>query len=432
VALAAAVPLVLAGCSAGDLGSSGNSGGKTTIKFLVDNSPGTETTTKALIVAFEKQNPKIKVTMDTRPGGADGDNLIKTRLATKTMDDVFSYNSGSLFQQIDPAKNLIPLTSESFISKVDSSFKPVVSVGKDVYGVPMGSAFAGGILYNIPVYKKLGLQIPKTWDQFIANSQKIKAAGGGVAPIEQTYQTDTWTSQLFVLGDYANVAAAEPNFAKLYTENKAKYATDPYAIKGFQYLQQVHQLGLLNKDFASTNNANGLKAVATGTAAQYPMLTAVVATVQQVAPKNVNDVGFFAIPGTKASSNPTTVWLPNGIYVPKTTTGSKLTAVKKFLAFMTTPTACDVQTKVNTPTGPYLDEGCSLPSNVPPLTKDVVKYFDDKAETPALEFVSPVKGPNLEQICIAVGSGISSAEAGAKQYDEDVKKQAQQLGLPGW
>jgi raffinose/stachyose/melibiose transport system substrate-binding protein len=431
IAAAAVVPLVLAGCSAGDLGSSNDSGGKTSIKFLVDNAPGTITTAKALISAFEKQNSKVKVTLETRPGGTDGDNLIKTRLATQSMDDVFSYNSGSLFQQIDPKKNLIALTDESFMSKVDSSFKPVVSAGKDVYGVPQGSAFAGGVLYNIPVYKKLGLQIPKTWDEFIANSKKIKAAGGGVAPVEQTYK-DTWTSQLLVLGDYANVAAEEPDFAKNYTANKAKYATDPNALAGFQHLQQIHELGLENKDFASATNNDGLKAVAEGTAAQYPMLTAVVATIQQVAPKNVGDVGFFALPGSSASSNPTTVWLPNGIYVPKTTTGSKLDAVKKFLAFMTTPEACDAQTKVNTPTGPYLDSGCSLPSSVPPLTKDVVRYFDDHAQSPALEFLSPVKGPNLEQICVSVGSGITSATSGAQQYDEDVKKQAQQLGLPGW
>ena len=54
------------------------------------------------------------------------------------------------------------------------------------------------------------------------------------------------------------------------------------------------------------------------------------------------------------------------------------------------------------------------------------------AASPALEFLSPVKGPSLEQITVAVGSGLTSAEEGAKQYDADVEKQAKQLGLPGW
>ena len=58
--------------------------------------------------------------------------------------------------------------------------------------------------------------------------------------------------------------------------------------------------------------------------------------------------------------------------------------------------------------------------------------MDEDRATPALEFLSPVKGPALEQITVEVGSGLRSAEDGAKLYDEDVKKQAQQLGLEGW
>ena len=60
----------------------------------------------------------------------------------------------------------------------------------------------GGILYNKTIYEELGLTVPKTWAEFMANNEKIKAAGK-VAVI-QTFG-DTWTSQLFVLGDYYNV-----------------------------------------------------------------------------------------------------------------------------------------------------------------------------------------------------------------------------------
>ena len=50
-----------------------------------------------------------------------------------------------------------------------------------------------------------------TWDEFMANNEKIKAAGK--APVIQTFGT-TWTSQLFVLGDYYNVQAQAPDFAE--------------------------------------------------------------------------------------------------------------------------------------------------------------------------------------------------------------------------
>ena len=69
---------------------------------------------------------------------------------------------------------------------------------------------------------------------------------------------------------------------------------------------------------------------------------------------------------------------------------------------------------------------------MPAAVKDLQPYVDDGNVTPALEFLSPVKGPALEQITVEVGSGLRSAEDGAKLYDEDVKKQAQQLGLAGW
>ena len=69
---------------------------------------------------------------------------------------------------------------------------------------------------------------------------------------------------------------------------------------------------------------------------------------------------------------------------------------------------------------------------MPPAVKDLQPYVDEGKVTPALEFLSPVKGPALEQITVEVGSGLRKAEDGAALYDEDVKKQAQQLGLEGW
>jgi raffinose/stachyose/melibiose transport system substrate-binding protein len=75
---------------------------------------------------------------------------------------------------------------------------------------------------------------------------------------------------------------------------------------------------------------------------------------------------------------------------------------------------------------------CELPADAPQVVKDLVAYVDAGKVTTALEFQSPIKGPALEQITVEVGSGLRSAADGAALYDKDVKKQAQQLGLPGW
>jgi raffinose/stachyose/melibiose transport system substrate-binding protein len=421
--------LALAACSAGSLGSSDSKGGKVTLSFLADNSEGSQAQANGLAKDFSAKNPNITIKVESRPGGSDGDNLIKTRLSTGDMTDVFMYNTGSLFQALAPEKNLVALDGQSWVGDLDSNFKTTVTSNGKVYGAPFGTFSSGAILYNRPVYQQLGLQVPKTWDEFMANSAKIKAAGK--APVIQTYQ-DTWTSQLFVLGDYHNVQAAVPDFADKYTKNQAKYATTPAALAGFKHLQDVHDAGYENKDFASAKLEDGLNLLAKGDGVQYPILSGVVGGLAATNPQALQNIGLFAIPGADAAKNGLTVWTPAGTYIPKSTTGAKLDAAKKFVAFVGSKEGCDSQTKAYPPSGPYGVKGCTLPSNVPQSVKDMQPYFDTGATTPALEFMSPIKGPALEQITVEVGSGIRKADAGAALYDQDVKKQAQQLGLPGW
>jgi raffinose/stachyose/melibiose transport system substrate-binding protein len=418
--------LAMGACSPGDLGSSDD---ESALTFLADNSEASLKIAEGLAKDFNAKNSGITVKVETRPQGGEGDNLVKTRLSTGDMTDIFMYNSGSLFQALKPEQNLTPVSDQAFVGDLDETFKKTVSAAGKVYGVPLGGATGGGVLYNKAVYSKLGLQVPKTWAEFMANNEKIKAAG--VAPVIQTYQ-DTWTSQVIVLADFHNVASAQPDFADKYTNNQAKFATSPAALRSFQRLQDVHDAGHLTSDFASTKLEAGIKHLADGTGAHYPMLTFAVGTLVTTAKDMVTDVGFFALPGDDAGRNGLTVWEPAGIYVPKTTTGAKLDAARKFLAFVASKEGCDSAAKAFTPSGPFLVKGCTLPADVPGAIKDMQPYFDSGANSPALEFLSPVKGPALEQITVEVGSGIRKASDGAALYDADVKKQAQQLGLPGW
>lgn len=427
VAGVALTALTLAGCSGGGGADAGD--GDVEISFLTTNGDDAIATGNALISAFEAANPGITVTLNTRPGGTEGDNLVKTQLSTGEMDDVFFYNTGSLFQALNPDQTLANLADEPWASEVTDNFATVVSTDNGTYGAPLGTSMAGGIAYNTKVFSDLGLSVPTDWSSLVAAAEKIKAAG--ITPIEQTYG-DTWTSQLFLLADFGNVRAQDENWADDFTANKAKFAEEP-ALAGFEHLREAYDKGLFNADFASATAADGSAALATGKAAMYPMLSSpVLSNITQSTPDAVSDIGFFALPADEAADTTLTVWEPSAVYIPKTTEGAQLDAAKKFVAFINSSEGCEIQNENFVAGGPFSISSCAVPADAAPMVAEIEKYIADGKSAPALEFLSPVKGPNLENIVISVGSGISSAQDGAAAYDEDVKKQAQQLGLAGW
>jgi len=422
----AAASLALAGCSGG--GGSADDG---PVELTWLQGTGVQTNidiAQALADAFTAENPDITIKVDPSGGsGPDLDNLVKTRLATGEMSDLLWYNSGSLFTALNPDQTLLNVADEAWVQDLDPTFVKVVS-GADggVYGAPLQGADIGGILYNKPLYAELGLEIPTTWDEFMSNNEAIKAAGK--TAVEQTYG-DVWTAQLLQLGDFYNIYSQDENWATEWTENKVKFADTPEGVRSFEKVQELAEGGFFNPDFASATLDDGLRAVALGDAGHYPMFAGLYTSLLTIAPDNVEDLGIFAVPGDDADQNGATVWLPPAVYAPANTKHPE--AVKKFLAFVASTAGCDAIYSATT-TGPPLVKGCSLPDDAPGVIKDTLPYFESGNTSPALEFLSPVKGQNLAPLMVEVGNGTRSGADAASLYDQDAEKAAQQLGLPGW
>lgn len=426
VGAATLVGSLVAGCSGG-----ADSGGAVEISYLVPNDATGVESAERLISAFEEAHPDIAVDLQTQPDGTEGDNLTKTKLATGEMEDVFVYNTGSLLQALNPDQTLTDLSDEEWVSHVTDDFLDTVRTDQGLYGAPTGSSFGGGILYNVPLYEELGLEVPETWDDFVANSETIARERPDVTPVLQAYG-ETWTAQMLILAAHGSVAQEDPGWAERFTAGEAKFAQEP-ALAGFEHLQEVHDAGLLNEDFASLTHDQALRQLAEGGAAHYPMLTNAAPAIAQNNPDELDDVGFFALPAADAEHTAATIWQPGAVYIPSSTTGEELEAAKTLVEFITSsPEACAIAQDTGVATGPYVIDTCPLEDGVPRMVEDLQTYVDEDRAEPALEFVSPVKGPNLENIAIEVGSGIRSAADGAAAYDEDVRKQAQQLGLSGW
>lgn len=418
------VSLALTGCATTE---AGGSEGPIELSILIPQDQYPDAV-EAMTDAFTAENPDITFSLNLYPGGTEGQNLIKTRLATGEMEDIFLYNPGSLFVALEPDQTLVDLSEEAWVDTLDNAFVQTVSTSEGMYGAPIGTSMGGGVLYNVKVYEELGLEVPQDWSQFMNNNQAILESGIA-APVVQSYAAD-WTAQLWVLADYGNINTQNPDFPAQFTANEVKSAEQP-ALQAWLNFQEVRDSGFFNFDFASKTFEQAMQDLATGVAAHYPMLTGGLATVRQNNPDQLDDIGIFPMPAQNAEDTTLTIWPANVLYIPKSTEGTALEAAKAFLAFVNSEEGCAIQNEFLVIQGPFVTSACTA-ENAPRAVSDMQPYFDEGRTSAALEFLTPVKGPNLPGISVEVGSGIRSGEEGAALYDEDVVKQAQQQGLPGW
>lgn len=418
----------LAGCSSGsgDSGSGGDSassdlpyaGQEISILWVSNSSMDG---INALIEAAEAELG-LTVNLEQVPGGEDGDNVVKTRLASGDMADLLSYNCGALLASLNPEEYFEDITAD-YADQLDENFVNAASVNGVLYGIPAEASQAGAVLYNLDMYEEYGLEIPKTWDDFLANCEVLKEAGETAV---LGTDADSWTSQVTYLGDHYNVLASDPNFAEDFEAGTTKYATSEAGLESFQKIADI--VPYMNEDHMATTYDDGCDIMMEDGAAHWIILTSALSNMYELYGEDVNKLGCFAVPGNDAENCGLTVWEPNAIYMNKNTENAE--AVKAFMDFYISTEGLDAFTSAKLPNGPYCVNGYELPEECFAAVKQMqTDYFDTGLNAVALEFQTAVKGANCASICQELASGQTTAEEAAAKYDEDCEKQAVQLGL---
>lgn len=357
------------------------------------------------------------------PEGEDLDNWLKTNLASGSAPDIISYNTGAQLKSLNPSEYFADLSGYDFVDNLDDSFIEAASVDGKLYGVPAGSSQAGAIFYNKAIYEEYGLEIPKTWDEFIANCDVLKEAGE--TAIIGSY-AEKWTTQVPLLADNYNVVTAVPDFPAEFEAGDAKYATTPEALRSWEKLEQSAQY--FNSDYMATSYDDGCDMIVNGDGAHWIMLTQAFSNIVDLYGDEVNNIGVFAMPGDDADTNGLTVWMPGALIANKN--AENLDAVLRFLDFFVSTEAMDAYTGAQSVNGPMCVKGYELPESTPEAIRvDLQKYFDEGNTAPAMEFMCSVKGSNCPSICQELGSGQTTAEEAAAKYDDDCYKMAVQLGI---
>lgn len=375
------------------------------------------------VIAKAEESLGITVEKVTVPEGEELDNWLKTNLASGSAPDIISYNTGAQLRSLNPSEYFVDLSSYDFTKNFDESFIQAASVDGALYGIPGSSSQAGAIFYNKELYEKYDLEIPVTWEQFIANCDVLKEAGE--TAIIGSYG-EKWTTQMPFLADNYNVVKTNPDFATEFEAGTAKYETTPEALRSWEKLEECKDY--FNSDYMATSYEDGCDMIVNGDGAHWFMLTQAFSNIVELYGDEVNNVGVFAMPGDDEKENGLTVWMPGAMLANKNS--ENLDAVLRFMEFYVSEDGLDAYTEAQAVNGPMCIKGYELPESTPEAIRvDLQKYFDEGNTAPAMEFLCAVKGSNCPSICQELGSGQITAEEAAKKYDEDCYKMAVQLGI---
>lgn len=370
---------------------------------------------QACAVAEEKFGFKIEI----EP--CEEDNVLKTRLATGDCPDLLIYNAGSQLSSLNPSEYFMDLTGTKMAETFDSSFTQAASLDGVLYGIPQCDSMGAGVYYNKVIYDKYGLEVPETWEGFLSNLETLKnegVTGIGIALKDVVY------SQFPFLGDNYQVMHDEPDFAREFTAGNRKFADSEAGLRTWEKYEEI--VPYFNEDCASVAADEIVDRLFSDGCAHIIGFSNQIASWNKTYGDDINKLGFYALPGDTVEQTGLTVWPSVAIYGYKDSKNAE--AIMAFLEWYASDEGMDTLTSFYSPGGGF-HTGYQPKGEVLDIVKDVQKYYADGKTTPALEYLTPIKGANCPQICSEIGSGQTDAKEAAAAYDEDCKKAAMQLGL---
>ena len=290
VAGAALVATVaLAGCVATGGAGSGTTTTKDAPGHLVFQSRFTDAEKggmQAVIKAFNAKGGG-KVDLNSIPTSTF-DTQLPSYLTSKNPPDAYTWYAGQATRDFADQGLLLDLSDvwKKSLTNYPKAMKALsqTSDGKEVF-VPT-DYYWWGMYYSKSEFAKLGVTPPKTWDEFLAVSQKIKDQG--VNPITMGLSDNAWLAAAWF--DYLDVRI---NGGKFHLDLLAgKHSFDsPEVRKVFAAFKQV--LPFLDPAVLGTSFNQSVSDLATGKSAMY-LNGAFVETSVPAADRD--DLGFFQFP----------------------------------------------------------------------------------------------------------------------------------------
>ncbi len=249
---------------------------------------------EALAQQFTKETG-IAIEWQVTPADQHHD-LLKTKLNAGEAPDIFWIQSNKFIikPELDPEKNCIDFTNEAWVTTMPPGKIESVSYNGKVYGqgyFVKGVSFP--IVYNKTLFKELGLSIPRTYNDFKAVCEKIKAAG--ITPIYEAVP-DGWHHVLWVMQIGGRFSELQPGVVDQLNANKIKMVDVKGFVTAVQQLQEMVKNGYFGTDYMSNAVSDWEKPMATRKVAMMVNQAGQISALKTDYPALKDDFGAFLIP----------------------------------------------------------------------------------------------------------------------------------------
>ena len=261
----------------------------TALSFVfADGDDNFKTEMNKIVDNFNAANPDITITIEPGDGGSYSE-FLKTKDSVGEFPDMMEMRDTAMYVR---AGKVAPLSDD-----IKALFTSTVEFDGVTYTAPMSGANTMGIMYNKKYFADNGLEIPKTWDEFIALCQIIKDKGD-MSPLV-VGGSDVWHIGFLYDLCYANdVLESDPDFIEECYKGEKDFS-DPNYQKAVTDLAEV--LSFAQDGWASTPDAQITTFFVNDMSAMMFSGTHMFGQINEAAPDF--DYGWFAVPDRDGKIN---------------------------------------------------------------------------------------------------------------------------------
>lgn len=414
------------GAATGEEGE-GASGETTKISFLTCQGKFKEAY-RTMAEAIKKDH-NIEVDFQVVPDN-EYYSLLKVKLSTSEVPDVFEYNYPRQNGEIGAAQYCEDLSNEEWVSRlVNPELIKDLDDGK-LYALPKESSSSYlGVYYNKELLKQAGIEDPHpaTYQEFLDICEAVKTKLEGVTPIYMTAK-DTWTTQIFMTCGYVVALDGQEDVFDKLLANELKWTEIPEMKQILDDYMKLWENGYVNEDCMSVGYDTSAEEIGTGQAAMYLSTEGFAADMHAKYPDC--EMGSFAIPYHDTDKLAIGAYV-QGLFVPSA--GKQVDKAKEFLKIWSDPKYQDLYYEIN-PGFPAFNDvnGGNVPESINHLVETYVNTGNYTIQlNDVMSICSPI-WPDLWNYYGELISGTKTSEEVLETWQKQYEDFMQQQGVEGF